>query len=75
MNDKHQIILEKHFSETVVVCAMCYRDNVVLNDIEFEDFKVFGTTNFEFGTLCNHTKVIAVSGGAVNALEAFCKKS
>lgn len=74
MNDNHQIIIEKHFSETGVVCAMCYRDSVVLDNIEFEDFKVFGTTNFEFGTLCNPTKVIAVSGGAVNALEAFCKE-
>ena len=74
MNDKHQIIIEKHFSETGVVCAMCYRDSVVLDNIELEDFKVFGTTNFEFGTLCNPTKVIAVSGGAVNALEAFCKE-
>lgn len=74
MNDKHQIIIEKHFSETGVVCAMCYRDSVVLDNIEFEDFKVLCTANFESCSLRNPTKVIAVSGGAVNALEAFCKE-
>ena len=57
-----------------VVHAVCYRDSVVLDDTKFEDFKVLCTANFEFGQLRNPTKVIAVSGGAVNALEAFCKE-
>ena len=74
MKNNHQIITKKYFSETGVVCAMCYRDSVVLDNIEFEDFKVLCSANFEFGQLSNPTKVIAVSGGAVNALEAFCKE-
>ncbi|MBQ6938953.1 MAG: hypothetical protein IJN35_03805 [Muribaculaceae bacterium] len=74
MKNNHQIITKKYFSETGVVCAMCYRDSVVLDNTEFEDFKVLCTANFESCSLRNTTKVIAVSGGAVNALEAFCKE-
>lgn len=74
MNDNHQIITKKYYSETGVVYAIGYRNSVVLDDTEFEDFKVLFTANFEFGTLSNPIKVIAVSGGAVNALEAFCKE-
>ena len=74
MKNNHQIITKKYFSETGVVCAMCYRDSVVLDNTEFKDFKVLCSANFEFGQLSNPTKVIAVSGGAVNALEAFCKE-
>ena len=74
MKNNHQIITKKYFSETGVVCAMCYRDSVVLDNTEFEDFKVLCTANFESCSLRNPTKVIAVSGGAVNALEAFCKE-
>lgn len=67
MNDNHQIITKKHATATGVACAMCCRDSIELGDI-------IGNANFEFGTLSNPTKVIAVSGGAVNALEAFCKE-
>lgn len=74
MKNNHQIITKKYFSETGVVCAMCYRDSVVLDNIEFEDFKVLCTANFESCSLRNPIKVIAVSGGAVNAMEAFCKE-
>ena len=74
MKNNHQIITKKYISETGVVCAMCYRDSVVLDNTEFEDFKVLCTANFESCSLRNPTKVIAVSGGAVNALEAFCKE-
>lgn len=74
MNDNHQIITKRYYSETGVVYAIGYRNSVVLDDTEFEDFKVLCTANFEFGTLSNPIKVIAVSGGAVNALEAFCKE-
>ena len=74
MNDNHQIITKRYYSETGVVYAIGYLNSVVLDDTEFEDFKVLCTANFEFGTLSNPIKVIAVSGGAVNALEAFCKE-
>ena len=74
MKNNHQIITKKYFSETGVACAMCYQDSVVLDNTEFEDFKVLCTANFESCSLRNPTKVIAVSGGAVNALEAFCKE-
>ena len=40
MNDNHLIITKKYVAETGVACAMCYRDSVVLDDTEFEDFNV-----------------------------------
>lgn len=59
----------RRIAEIKTLDTICYRDSVL-----FDKFKVLCTANFEFDTLNNPTKVIAVSGGAVNALESFCKE-
>lgn len=41
---------------------------------KMQNIKVKYESNFEPCSLKNPTKIIAVSGGAVNALEAFCKE-